>query len=76
MKRNSTHAGRRLMDDVLAAVAREPGVRSAEIGVIADDGAIVLIGFVSTHRARVHAERAARRTSGVTAVTNHLEVLP
>jgi osmotically-inducible protein OsmY len=65
---------RRLQEQVLAALEREPGVDAAHIGVSVVDSVITLQGRVPTFRQKWLAERAARRLVGVRAVANDIEV--
>jgi len=59
---------------VLRDLEWEPQVRSTEIGVAVKDGIVTLAGAVDSYSKRYHAERAAKRVSGVKAVVNELEV--
>jgi osmotically-inducible protein OsmY len=59
---------------VLRELEWEPQVRSTEIGVVVKDGIVTLTGGVDSYSKRFHAERAAKRVSGVKAVVNDLEV--
>jgi osmotically-inducible protein OsmY len=65
---------RRLQEQVLAALEREPGVDAGQIGVSVVDGVVTLQGPVLTFRQKWLAERAARRLVGVRAIANDLEV--
>lgn len=65
---------RRLQEQVLAALEREPGVDAAQIGVSVADGVVSLQGHVPTFRHKWLAERAARRLLGVRAIANDIEV--
>jgi osmotically-inducible protein OsmY len=65
---------RRLQEQVLATLEREPGVDAAQIGVSAHDGVVTLQGIVPTFRQKWLAERAARHVPSVRAVANDLEV--
>lgn len=65
---------RRLQEEVLATLEREPGIDAAEIGVSAHDGVVTLQGIVPTFRQKWLAERAARHVPSVRAVANVLEV--
>jgi osmotically-inducible protein OsmY len=59
---------------VLRELEWEPQVRSTEIGVAVKEGIVTLAGAVDSYSKRYHAERAAKRVSGVKAVVNDLEV--
>ena len=65
---------RRLQEQVLAALEREPGLDAAQVGVSAHDGVVTLQGIVPTFRQKWLAERAARHLPSVRAVANDLEV--
>ena len=65
---------RRLQEQVLTALEREPGVDAAQIGVSVVDGVVTLQGLVATFRQKWLAERAARRLVGVRAIANDLDV--
>jgi len=64
--------------DIQQAVLRElewePQVKSTEIGVAVKNGIVTLTGFVDSFGKKYHAERAAKRVTGVKAVVNDLEV--
>lgn len=63
-----------LQRDVLDEVLLEPSVYAPEIGVIVDDGIVMLTGSVDNLPAKWGAEKAALRVSGVKAVANDIEV--
>ena len=69
-----TRADEDIQQDVLAELEWEPRVRSNEIGVIAKDGVVTLIGRVDTYLQRTAAQDAAHRVRGVKAVANEIEV--
>ena len=52
----------------------EPGVDSAHIGVIADNGVVSLTGEVVSYVQKLAAERAVKRISGVRGLVNGLAV--
>ncbi|HZT60805.1 MAG TPA: BON domain-containing protein [Pyrinomonadaceae bacterium] len=54
----------------------DPEVRSTDVGVATDDGTVTLTGFVGSYAEKLAAERAAKRTYGVKAVANDIEVKP
>ena len=66
--------------DLRARVERqldwEPEVTSTKIGVGADDGVVTLTGFVNTYAEKVAAERVTKRTYGVKAIANDIQVKP
>jgi osmotically-inducible protein OsmY len=65
---------RRLQEQVLAALEREPGVDAAHVGVSVLDGVVTLQGLVATFRQKWLAERTTRRLVGVRAIANDLDV--
>jgi osmotically-inducible protein OsmY len=65
---------RRLQEEVLAALEREPGVDAAQVGVSVAGGVVTLQGTVPTFRQKWLAERLARHLPTVRAVANDLEV--
>jgi osmotically-inducible protein OsmY len=60
--------------DVLDALAWEPGVDAAEIGVSVENGVVILNGTVKSLTEKWTAENAAQRVEGVRAVTDALVV--
>src|SRR4051794_3419607 len=56
------------------AIGWEPSVHTIQIGIIAKDGAIQLLGHVETFWEKCAAERAAWRVAHVKSVTNNLRV--
>jgi osmotically-inducible protein OsmY len=54
----------------------EPEVTSTNIGVGAKDGVVTLTGFVDSYAEKMAAERVAKRTYGVKAIANDLNVKP
>jgi osmotically-inducible protein OsmY len=52
----------------------EAGVSTAHIGVTANDVVVTLSGQVETYAAKLQAERAATRVTGVKTVVEHIEV--
>jgi len=69
MKTNSE-----LQRDVQAAIAWEPLLTSAEIGVTAKDGVITLTGTVDGFSKKTEAENAAKGVVGVKAVAEEIKV--
>ncbi len=67
---------RQLQEDVLAALAWEPGVRAEHIGVAVSDGVVTLHGLVSTLRERFLAEHTTRDVRGVRTIANEIRVAP
>jgi osmotically-inducible protein OsmY len=63
-----------LQRDVLDEIAWEPSVALPEIGVTVHDGTVTLTGNVDNLPAKLAAENAALRVSGVRAVVNDIEV--
>jgi osmotically-inducible protein OsmY len=54
----------------------EPEVTSTNIGVGAKDGVVTLTGFVNSYAEKMAAEQIAKRTYGVRAIANDLNVKP
>jgi osmotically-inducible protein OsmY len=65
-----------LRDRVERQLDWEPEVTSTKVGVGAEGGVVTLTGFVNTYAEKVAAERAAKRTYGVKAIANDLQVKP
>jgi osmotically-inducible protein OsmY len=65
-----------LRDVVLAALEQEVEIDRAHIGVIANDGAVALVGFVRSPMQKRAAVRAAARVPGIAAVADELDVRP
>lgn len=65
---------RELQRHVEDALAWEPSVDAADIGVSVDNGVVTLRGDVSTYAAKNTAERVALRVYGVKAVANDVNV--
>ena len=63
-----------IKNDVLSELKYEPSVKSTDIGVLVQDGAVTLNGFVTTYGEKWHALRAAKRVSGVRAVADDIKV--
>lgn len=63
-----------LKQDVLAALALEPCIKAATIGVAVDDGVVTLMGHVTSLREKQEAERTALQVPGVKAVAEEIEV--
>lgn len=63
-----------LQQDVLDELRDDPVVEASQIGVIADNGVVVLTGFVCSCAERRAAQEAAKRVYGVRAVANEIEV--
>jgi osmotically-inducible protein OsmY len=59
---------------VLRELDWEPQVTSTEVGVTVHDGVVALSGIVDSFGTKYHAEKAAKRVYGVTAVVNDIEV--
>lgn len=65
-----------LRDRVEQQLDWEPEVTSTKIGVGAEDGVVTLTGFVNTYAEKIAAERVVKRTYGVKAIANDIEVKP
>jgi osmotically-inducible protein OsmY len=66
----------RLRDAVIEQLEWDGEVEAGPIGVAAEDGVVTLTGFVESLSAKAAAELAAKRTFGVRAVANDLQVQP
>lgn len=54
----------------------EPAVASTNIGVTARDGVVTLTGYVENYAEKMAAERVTKRTYGVRAIANDIQVKP
>jgi osmotically-inducible protein OsmY len=63
-----------LETDVQNAIQWEPLLNAAEIGVVAKDGIVSLIGIVDSYAKKLEAENAAKRVIGVKALVEKIEV--
>jgi osmotically-inducible protein OsmY len=63
-----------IRNDVLAEIDFEPRIKSTEIGVTVDQGAVTLFGTVKSYYEELAAIRAARRVKGVHAVIENIKV--
>ena len=61
---------------VLDQLAKDPKVRSTEIGVGISHGVITLTGYVYKDEERIEAEKIARNVTGVLDVANDIQVRP
>ena len=61
---------------VLDQLAKDPKVRSTEIGVGTSHGVITLTGYVYKDEERIEAEKIARNVTGVLDVANEIQVRP
>jgi osmotically-inducible protein OsmY len=66
--------GSQLQIDVQQELDWEPGVDARHIAVAAEDGAVMLSGYVSSHVEKLRAIAAAERVSGVKAVADDIEI--
>lgn len=64
----------RLKNAVVDEIEWEPSVNGADIGVMVHAGVVTLMGHVASYSEKLAAEKAARRTNGVKAVAEELEV--
>jgi osmotically-inducible protein OsmY len=64
----------KLKEDVERELEWDPKVDAAHIGVVVEDGAVTLTGYVKTYSEKLAAIRAAERVYGVKAVADELEV--
>lgn len=63
-----------LQQDVIAELEWEPSVDATRVGVAVVSGTVTLDGHVNSHAEKWHAERAARRVSGVRALVIKMDV--
>lgn len=63
-----------LREDVQDAIRWEPLLKSAQIGVIVNDGIVTLTGTVSNYTQKLQAEKAAKSVDGVKAIAEDIEV--
>ena len=63
-----------LAHDVRTALAIDPSLDGAEIGVAVEDGVVTLTGRVESLREAVAAERAVKRVHGVRSIANDLHI--
>jgi len=63
-----------LQRKVQQALKWEPLLHAAEIGVTAKNGLVTLTGTVSCYAKKAEAEEAAKKTEGVKAVVEHIEI--
>lgn len=65
-----------LRHDVFAQINWDPAVNACDVDVRVKDGVVTLRGEVADEAQRIAAERAARRTEGLTTLLNRLIVRP
>jgi osmotically-inducible protein OsmY len=75
-KAKSNTADTDLRDRVEQQLDWEPEVTSTQIGVGTEDGVVTLTGYVNTYAEKMAAERVAKRTYGVKAIANDIQVKP
>ena len=63
-----------IKSDVLAEIDWDPQIESTEVGVAVKDGAVSLLGTVSSYSEKLAAERAAKRVKGVRAIAEEIKV--
>ena len=64
----------RLRRAVFARLVAHPLVSTCHLNVMAEGGVVALCGYVTSHAQKDAAWRTARRVSGVTFVTNDIQV--
>jgi osmotically-inducible protein OsmY len=67
---------RDLQRAVMDELSWEPGVKASDIKVSVKDGVVTLTGFVDNYPAKLWAERAVKRLSGVKSVADEIKVRP
>lgn len=67
-------SGRQLQRDVTAELARDPGIRHADISVAVSYGIVTLSGLVRSYVEKTEAERAVQRVAGTRAIAEALKV--
>lgn len=67
-------ANTKLQREVQDAIAWEPLLHAAEIGVTAKDGVVSLTGIVDSYAKKTEAESAAKKVAGVKALVENIEV--
>jgi len=70
------HSDAQIQHDIYEHLKWDPRVNETDIGVVVKDGVATLSGSVSLYAEKAAAEKAAKRTSGVTAVAEEIEVKP
>lgn len=67
---------RDLQRAVMDELSWEPGGKASDIGVSVKGGVVTLTGFVDNYPAKLWAERAVKRLSGVESVADEIKVTP
>lgn len=67
-------ANTKLQREVQDAIAWEPLLHAAEIGVTVQDGVVSLTGIVDSYAKKAEAESAAKKVAGVKALVENIEV--
>ncbi|MFN0024493.1 MAG: BON domain-containing protein [Parvularculaceae bacterium] len=63
-----------IRDDILAEIDWDPKIDSTDIGVTVKNGAVALMGTVSSYAEKLAAEEAAKRVKGVRAIAEEIKV--
>jgi osmotically-inducible protein OsmY len=63
-----------IRDDILAEIDWDPKIESTDIGVTVKNGAVALMGTVSSYAEKLAAEEAAKRVKGVRAIAEEIKV--
>jgi osmotically-inducible protein OsmY len=63
-----------IKQDVLDELAWDPEIEATRVGVEVKDGAVTLLGSISTYRQKFAAREAAKRIAGVRAVVDKLQI--
>ncbi|MCS3869369.1 osmotically-inducible protein OsmY [Chryseobacterium ginsenosidimutans] len=67
-------ANTKLQREVQDAIAWEPLLHAAEIGITVQDGIVSLTGIVDSYAKKTEAESAAKKVAGVKALVENIEV--
>lgn len=63
-----------LESEVMEAIKRDPLLSQVEVGVIAKDGIVTLVGEVDTYTRKLSIENAAKAVSGVKAIIEKINI--
>ncbi len=66
----------RINDEVRLKLVRDPEVKGGAFTVDVKDGVVTIKGVVEKERARLKAEKLAKKVKGVKSIVNQIEVKP